>query len=137
MTGKKALFVSLGCLNIALGALGILLPLLPTTPFLLLAAFLFSKSSDRLHHWLLRHRILGPYIHAFGSKTGLTRAQKVRICCSFTVLMAVSVYFAPMQSVRAALAGLWVVWTVVVWRMKTAPTPVPDMEVDADALDGR
>jgi uncharacterized membrane protein YbaN (DUF454 family) len=48
-----------------LGILGIFLPLLPTTPFLLLSAFLFARSSEKLHSWLLNHKILGKYIYDF------------------------------------------------------------------------
>ena len=73
---KKSLLIALGLFNVVLGAVGIALPLLPTTPFLLLAAFLFARSSERWHGWLMNHKYLGPYIHAFKNKTGLTVAQK-------------------------------------------------------------
>lgn len=118
---KKSLIVSLGLLNVVLGTAGIFLPLLPTTPFLLLAAYLFARSSERWHTWLLNHKHLGPYIHAFKNKTGLTVAQKVRIGASFTVLMAVSVYFAPLTTVRVVLGCMWLFWTVMLLRVKTAP----------------
>lgn len=120
MSGRKALFAILGCLNVALGVLGIVLPLLPTTPFLLLAAFLFARSSGRWHRWLLNQRILSPYIHAFRNKTGLTRAQKLRIAASFTVMLAISVYFAPLNEVRGGLGAMWLIWMVVLYRMKSA-----------------
>jgi len=61
----KVLYVFLGCLSLGLGILGIFLPLLPTTPFLLLSASLFARSSKRLHDWLLSHPVLGKYIQAF------------------------------------------------------------------------
>ncbi|MDR2626822.1 MAG: YbaN family protein, partial [Dysgonamonadaceae bacterium] len=61
----KYVFISFGFLSLALGILGIFLPLLPTTPFLLLSAFLFARSSQRLYNWLLNHRILGNYIRVF------------------------------------------------------------------------
>lgn len=122
---QRNLLVTAGCLLVALGAAGILLPLLPTTPFLLLAAYCFARSSPRLHHWLLRHRRLGPYIHAFRHRTGLTRAQKVRIAASFTTLMAVSFYFAPQTALRALLAGIWLFWTIMLVCMKTLPQPAP------------
>ena len=118
---RKQLFVVLGILNVALGVAGILLPLLPTTPFLLLAAYLFARSSDRLHHWLLGHKYLGPYIHAFHHRTGLTRSQKIRIGTSFTVLMGISLYFAPLSAVKYLLAGLWIFWIAFLVRLKTAP----------------
>lgn len=57
---KKVVFLLLGHLCLALGIIGAFLPVLPTTPFLLLAAFLYSKSSDRLHNWMIHHKYLGP-----------------------------------------------------------------------------
>lgn len=129
---RRNLLVTSGCLLVALGAAGIVLPLLPTTPFLLLAAYCFARSSARLHEWLLKHRRLGPYIHAFRNRTGLTRAQKVRIVASFTTLMGVSFYFAPQTALRALLVGIWLFWTIMLVRMKTlpqpatAPLPTPD-----------
>ena len=56
------LFIAFGWLSLALGLLGVLLPLLPTTPFVLLAAFFFSKGSERLHRWLVEHPRFGRYI---------------------------------------------------------------------------
>jgi uncharacterized protein len=105
---------------VGLGTVGIVVPLLPTTPFLLLAAFLFARSSNRLHRWLLHHRQLGPYIHAFRNRSGLTPTQKFRIGLSFTVLMGISFYLVPMLTVRLVLVGVWLFWTVWLLRMKTA-----------------
>lgn len=118
---RKQLLVVLGVLSLGLGVAGILLPLLPTTPFLLLAAYLFARSSARLHSWLLYHQHLGPYIHAFHHRTGLTRTQKIRIGTSFTVLMGISLYFAPLSFVKCALAGLWIFWIAFLVRLRTAP----------------
>ncbi len=61
----KLLFTILGLLSLGLGILGIFLPVLPTTPLLLLAAFLFLRSDRRLYDWLMNHPKLGPYITDF------------------------------------------------------------------------
>ena len=119
---KETLYVGSGLLMVGLGAAGIVLPLLPTTPFLLLAAFLFARSNRRLHDWLLNQRQLGPYIHAFRDKTGLTKPQKWRIGASFTIVMGISFYFAPIPTVKWFLLAIWTFWTVMLLRMKTAPT---------------
>lgn len=111
---------------VVLGTAGIVLPLLPTTPFLLLAAFLFARSSPRWHNWLLNHKHLGPYISAWRNKTGLTVAQKLRISVSFTVVMSISIYFSPMDSVRYFLGCIWLFWTVMLLRQKTIPTVGPN-----------
>ena len=57
---KKIVYLILGHLCLILGIIGAFLPILPTTPFLLLAAFLYSKSSTKLHNWILNHKYLGP-----------------------------------------------------------------------------
>ncbi|MFR9524202.1 MAG: YbaN family protein [Rikenellaceae bacterium] len=61
----KLLFIALGSLSLALGLLGIILPVLPTTPFLLLSATLYMHSSPRLYDWLLHHRFFGSYIRNY------------------------------------------------------------------------
>ncbi len=119
MDVKRASFTGLGVLMVVLGTAGIVLPLLPTTPFLLLAAFLFAKSNERWHDWLLNHKHLGPYIHAWRNKSGLTVAQKLRIGISFSVVMAISIYFSPMVSIRYLLVGIWAFWTIMLLRQKT------------------
>ena len=119
MDVKRATFTGLGVLMVVLGTAGIVLPLLPTTPFLLLAAFLFAKSNERWHDWLLNHKHLGPYIHAWRNKSGLTVAQKLRIGISFSVVMAISIYFSPMVSIRYLLVGIWAFWTIMLLRQKT------------------
>lgn len=121
---KNQLFIVLGATNVALGVAGILLPLLPTTPFLLLAAYFFARSSDRLHGWLLAHKHLGPYIHAFRNRTGLTRSQKIRLGVSFTVMLGLSLYFAPISEIKLLLAVMWIFWMAMLVRLKTVTAPV-------------
>jgi uncharacterized protein len=59
---KRYLFLLAGIISLLLGTIGIVVPLLPTTPFLLLSAYCFFKSSSRMYNWLLNHKILGTYI---------------------------------------------------------------------------
>jgi len=120
---RKVAYLVLGVTCVALGTAGVFLPLLPTTPFLLLATFAFARSNKRWHDWLLNHKYLGPYIHAFRDKKGLTVAQKVRIGSSFSILLVVSMLFVPQVTLKAGLAAGWLFWLIVLWRMKTAPQP--------------
>ena len=73
----KIALVACGTLSVGLGVAGIFLPLLPTTPFLLLAAFLYAKSSDRLYAWLINHRVLGTYIRDFREEKAIPLRVKI------------------------------------------------------------
>ncbi|MBQ5645143.1 MAG: YbaN family protein [Bacteroidaceae bacterium] len=73
----KFLLIVLGSLSLALGILGIFLPVLPTTPFLLLSAALYMRSSQRLYDWLMAHKHLGPYIKNFREHKALPLRVKV------------------------------------------------------------
>ncbi len=83
---RTALFIT-GCICVLLGVIGIFLPLLPTTPFILLAAICFSKSSERLHQWLLQHRLFGPLITDW-EESGVIRRKTKWIATSSIMLMS-------------------------------------------------
>lgn len=76
-TITKALLVMVGLLAVGLGTLGVFLPLLPTTPFLLLAAACFVRSSARLHDWLMNHKWFGAYIRNYREHRAMTLQSKV------------------------------------------------------------
>lgn len=85
----RPLLLLVGCLSLVLGVLGIALPLLPTTPFLLLSAFCFARSSQRLHTYLVNHRVLGTYISNYHNHT-MTRAHKTRTIVGLWISIALS-----------------------------------------------
>ena len=82
----KALWISFGILSLILGFIGIFLPLLPTTPFALLAAFCFSKGSDELHEWLLDTKLFGPLIRDWESH-GVIRLRVKKISTAMIALL--------------------------------------------------
>ena len=71
------ILTSVGILSVVLGIIGIFLPLMPTTPFLLLAAFCFARSSQRWHDWLYAHRWFGPYLQRYHERHAMTRRDKL------------------------------------------------------------
>ncbi len=73
----KFLLAILGCAALALGVVGIFVPILPTTPFLLLAAALWLRSSERLHGWLLNHRYMGDYIRNISENRAMPLHTKI------------------------------------------------------------
>lgn len=74
---KMILLVSAGFLSLLLGIIGIAVPMLPTTPFLLLSAFFFARSSTRLYNWLIYHRLFGKYIRDYREKRGVSLNVKM------------------------------------------------------------
>lgn len=82
-----------GTLSLGLGVLGIFLPVLPTTPFLLLAAFCYARSSQRLYDWLLGTRRLGPYIRTWREKKGIPLRFKIAVLILMTATIVVSAVF--------------------------------------------
>lgn len=73
----KKIYVFFGILSLVLGFIGIFLPLLPTTPFLLLSAILFSKGSKKLHDWLINHKLFGKYIYEFTVEKAIPLNAKI------------------------------------------------------------
>ncbi|QWB99750.1 YbaN family protein [Mycoplasmatota bacterium] len=95
---KKYVFIFLGTIFLILGAIGVILPILPTTPFLLLSAFLYLRSSKRLYHWLLNHKILGIYIysyityHAIDLKTKITSISLLWMTLIISMIIVSHIY---------------------------------------------
>lgn len=75
--GKRLMLALCGIIAVGLGAAGIFLPLLPTTPFLLLAAACFLRSSDRLYNWLITHKWFGRYIRQYREHKAISRQTKL------------------------------------------------------------
>lgn len=110
---KKALYITLGCVGLALGAVGSVVPLLPSFPFLLLAAFCFGKSSERLHTWFIGTKLYKKNLESYVQGRGMTKAAKLRVMGTVTLVMLISfiaMYRVPVG--RICLAVVWVVHVV-------------------------
>ena len=103
--GMKYLLTALGILSLALGFIGMFLPVLPTTPFLLLASFLFLKSSRPLYEWLMNHPKLGPYITNFMVHKSLPLHVKV---VSVSMVWITLLYCAFFVAGHWALSALFI-----------------------------
>jgi uncharacterized membrane protein YbaN (DUF454 family) len=117
---KSRLYVAAGFVSIGVGVVGIWTPLLPTTEFLLLAAFFFARGSHRWYQWLMAHPRLSPYIRAFREKQGLTRKQKFRLAALVTLSLLVSAIFVPSTIVKAILGIVWAGLLVFIYFSPTA-----------------
>jgi uncharacterized membrane protein YbaN (DUF454 family) len=115
----KILLITIGCLSVALGVIGIFLPLLPTTPFLLLASACFLRSSPRLHKRLLASPVLGSYIQAYMDGRGIPLRAKI---LAFLLLWASLLYSCslfPELYVRLALLTIGLATSILLLRIKT------------------
>lgn len=91
----KFLFIVFGSISLALGILGIFLPVLPTTPFLLLSAAMFVRGSQRLYDWLMAHKHLGPYIKNFREYKALPlRVKTVSVSMVWATLLYCAIFVA-------------------------------------------
>ena len=108
---KKTLWIILGCIGVGLGAVGAVVPMLPTFPFLLLAAFCFAKSSERLHAWFINTKLYKNNLETYVKGQGMTRRAKIRVMITITLLMAFGFFVMFRKNLYvpcAILSGVWV-----------------------------
>lgn len=97
---RKAVLIFAGTVCVALGVLGMFLPLLPTTVFLLMAAYCYSRSSEKFHTWLLNNRLCGSYIRNYKSGEGISIRQKISTIAILWISIGLSAWIVG--------AGFWV-----------------------------
>src|SRR3989304_5914014 len=106
---RKVIFIVAGTISLGLGALGLFLPILPTTPFLLLAAACYYKGSERMHRWLLNNKLFGSYIRNYRDGRGIALKAKVITLCLLWITICYSAFFlvnmAALQIVLLVIAG--------------------------------
>lgn len=103
----RAFYFGLGCLMLALGAIGAVLPLMPTTIFLIAAAWCFARSSPRLEAWLFEHPRFGPPLRAWRDQRAISRPSKLMACSGMAlgfVIFWISASPGPLVAVVVAAA---------------------------------
>jgi hypothetical protein len=105
---KRSIYLCIGFLSLALGAIGAVLPLLPTVPFLMLAAICFGKSSERLHTWFTSTKLYKENLESYVEGKGMSVKTKVRIMITVTILMSIG--FVMMHRVPVGRIVLGIVW---------------------------
>ena len=103
---KKILYILIGCISLGLGIIGVILPILPTVPFVLLAAFCFARSSERLDGWFKNTKLY----RENNIKNGTTKQAKIRIMCSVTLLMSVGFIMMGLKGIVVGDIVLLIVW---------------------------
>ncbi|GHD98240.1 membrane protein [Defluviimonas sp. 20V17] len=111
----RVIWAIAGLSALSLGLLGAVLPLLPTVPFLLLAAFCFARGSDRLHHWLLAHRLFGPPIKAWRDHGAIPRRGKIAASLSIAAAFGISVALGVKPALLVIQALVLLAVSLFIW----------------------
>lgn len=110
----KLLYIVLGSISLFLGVLGVFLPGLPTTPFLLLSAALYCRSSEKLYNKLLANKYLGAYIHTFRKNKGMTlRTKLFSLCIMWFMIALSSIFLIDSSAIIIAVLAVGITGTVV------------------------
>ena len=102
----RVLWVGLGCLFVGLGAIGAVVPGMPTTVFLVLAAACFIRSSQRLYDWLISNKTFGPYLKDYREGKGIPRRAKVLALSMIVIFVSFAVFYAIEATQIKVLVGL-------------------------------
>ncbi len=103
---KKILYIMIGCISLGLGIIGVILPIFPTVPFVLLAAFCFARSSERLDGWFKNTKLY----RENNIKNGMTKQAKIRIMCSVSLLMSIGFIMMGLKGIVIGNIVLLIVW---------------------------
>jgi uncharacterized membrane protein YbaN (DUF454 family) len=117
---RKAVYIALASLFLALGIIGVLLPGLPTTPFLLLSSYFAARSSPRFHNFLLRSKLIGPILRDWQEHKGIRPHVKWQATALVGIALAILAYTAPLPAVAQGIVFLLgFVGLCVIWRLPT------------------
>lgn len=116
---KRIAFITLGIMSLILGIVGIVLPVLPTTPFLLLSSYLFLRSSDSLYNWLINHPVLGFYIKSYIKYRAVERKSKIIAILLLWTTMGISIYLVDKAFVKVILLLIGLGVTTHILMLKT------------------
>jgi uncharacterized membrane protein YbaN (DUF454 family) len=115
----RAVFVVLGTIFVVVGVIGIFVPILPTTPFLLLASACYVRGSKRLHAWLLSHGRLGAFIRAYEEGRGIPLRAKAVALTMMWASIGYALYRFPMPWLQALLVAIGAGVTIYLLRLPT------------------
>ena len=107
---KQIIFLIIGCLSLALGCVGIVLPILPTVPFFLLTVFCFANSSQKLHDWFIGTQMYKKHLESFVQKKGMTVQTKLGIIIPVTLVMGIGFFMMMRANVVVPSVILAIVW---------------------------
>lgn len=137
MPFTRLLLLLCGWIAVVLATLGVVLPLLPTTPFLLLAAWCFSRSSPRFHHWLLYRSWFGGYIRHWQEHKGLPRKAKSRAVMVILVTFAISLWLVKLIYIRLLLLVILACLLIFMLRLPETEEMPPQHSAASEEKQGK
>jgi len=118
----KYFLITMGVLFTIIGFVGAVLPLLPTTPFLLVAVICFSKSSERFENWLVNTKVYITYVESFKNNKGYTLKNKFKLLISVYIVVGFSIFMIDHSLIRLGLVIMVIIQTIVLFTVvKTLP----------------
>ena len=120
----RMIFFTLGWSFFGLGIVGAFLPVLPTTPLMLLALFMFAKSSERFHYWLYHHRVFGPPLQSWYQHRVISVKAKVLSVSMMSLSLVYVIFFSPISIWLMIVTGLLMGYGA--WFVLTKPSRIPD-----------
>ena len=122
---KRILYIILGCIGVGLGAVGAVVPMLPAFPFLMMAAFCFARSSEKLDRWFKGTKLYKDNLEDYVAGRGMTVKTKVRIMITVTALMSIGFIMMGLKGIVTGCVVLGCVWAFhivyFIWGVKTIP----------------
>lgn len=116
---KKTILIVLGCLFLTLGGVGVFIPVLPTTPFCILAGVCFSASSEKMYNWLLNSKVFGVFLKNYRDKTGIPMKYKIVSIAFLWTSLGISIFLVDNGIVDWILVAVGVVVTAHLLLIKT------------------
>ncbi len=120
-TIKKYLLIILGTISLILGAIGIFIPVLPTTPFLLLTSYCYIRSSKRLYNWLINHKVFGKYIYDYLVHKAVKKSAKITAISILWISLGISMYIIQNIHLTFLLIFIGIAVTIHILYLKTLP----------------
>lgn len=121
---RKYFLLTIGTISVFLGILGIFLPLLPTTPFLLLASYCYLRSSEKMHHWIMNHKTFGSYIHNYVEYKAIKKKTRIVALLFLWGSLGFSIFLVPIFYVKIMLLFIGAAVTLHLCTLKTLPKNV-------------
>ena len=118
---KKALLIIIGTISLALGIIGIIMPVLPTTPFLLLSMACYTKSSDRMYYFIIKNKHLSPYVEYYMDGRGIPLREKKKAIALIWITIGISIiFFIEIPMVKVLLLIIASLVSTYIWTRPVA-----------------